>query len=292
MKHQEQNYLELLSDVLYHGAVREDRTGVGTKSLWGAMLRFDLSKGFPVFTTRMIGPRIGIEEMLFFLRGDTQTKKLEEKNIFIWQGNTTRDFLDKRGLNILPEGDMGKGYGFQMRRFGGQTPPDIAFEENAPGFDQLKDLIKNLKENPLSRRHLMSYWNPQQLHEAALPPCHLLFNCQVVDGKLNGLFYMRSNDLVLGLPTNIVGYAFLIHLLAKLTGYEPGELVYMAGDAHIYLNHMNGVEELIKKEPKPFPTFKFKKEFSTLEEALALTYDDMEISNYQHCGKMKFDMAI
>jgi thymidylate synthase len=275
----EQQYLDLMAQTL-SGVDREDRTGVGSISTWGAQIKFDLSDGFPLFTTRQLSARLGIEETLFFLRGETDTKLLEAKNINIWSGNTSREFLDSRGLTHLPVGDMGKGYGHQIRNFGG--------DDERKGFDQLTYLIKNIKENPSDRRHYISYWHPQVLTEAALPPCHLSFNCQVVNGVLNSCFYMRSSDLYHGLPHNVVGYAFLTHLIANLTGLRPGTMVYMAADCHIYRSQIDVVEEQLTREPLALPKFEFTREFSSLDDALSMKYEtDIKITGYNHCGKLK-----
>lgn len=285
-EHPERQYLDLLRRILDTGAERMDRTGVGTKGIFGATLRFDLSKGFPLFTTRFIGFRVAFEEMMFFLRGETDTKKLEEKSINIWKGNTSREFLNSRGLHDLNEGEMGKGYGWQMRHFGGGSIN--------PGFDQVQYLVENIKKNPNDRRHLMCYWNPQEvLHEAALPPCHYSYYVQHQNGRLNAAFTMRSSDAYLGLPTNIAAYAFLTELICKLTGFEAGELVYFGMDTHLYNNQLEVVAEQLKREPRGFPRLVFKKDFKTLDEALALTYQDVEVVGYEHCGKMKkVEMAV
>lgn len=282
---EEQKYLDLLKNTIADGFDRDDRTGVGSRAGFLETLKFDLSKSFPLFTHRFTSFRIAFEEMQMFIRGECNTKTLEDKNIFIWKGNTSRDFLDKRGLHELPEGSLGKGYSWQIRNFGGTTPQN--------GFDQLKYLIDNIKQRPTDRRHLMNYWNPTQvLSEACLPPCHLLYNCQVAGDKLNALFYMRSSDLCCGLNVNIAGYAYLTHVVAALTGYKVGTLGYIAADPHIYKNHIPQATELLTRVPKAFPQFRFKKEFSTLDEALALNYEDVEIIGYEHCGKVKFEMAI
>jgi len=284
--HEEEQYLNILRDILENGDERLDRTKIGTKAIFGTQMRFDLSKGFPLLTTRFISFRIAFEEMMFFLRGDTDTKKLEAKNINIWKGNTSRDFLDKKGLSQLPEGDMGKGYGWQIRNFGGT--------DRTNGFDQLEYLVKNIKENPNDRRHYMNYWNPiQVLNEAALPPCHLSYTCQIINGKLNASFKMRSWDFYHGAGYNISGYAFLTHLIAKITGYKVGYLVSHSDDTHLYNTQLDVAKEQLLKVPFKFPTFTFKKEFSTLKEALNLSFDDVEIIDYKHHGKLKkIPMAI
>lgn len=282
---EEHNYLNLLSEIIDNGFDREDRTGVGSRATFGAMLKFDLSKHFPLFTHRFTSFRYAFEEMSMFIRGECDTKTLEEKNINIWSGNTSREFLDNRGLYDLPEGNLGKGYSWQIRNFGGTS------EGN--GFDQLSYLVENIKSRPNDRKHLMSYWHPQQvLNEACLPPCHMLYNCQVAGDRLNALFYMRSSDVICGLGINIAGYAYLTHLIAKLTGYKPGILAYVASDPHIYKSHIEGAKELISREPMEFPQFTFKKDFATLEEAVNLSYEDIEITGYNHKGRVKFEMAI
>ncbi len=279
-KNGETQYLDLMRQILQNGVERTDRTGIGTKGIWGAHVRFDLSQGFPLITTRQIALRIAFEEMMFFMRGQTDTKVLEDKKITIWQGNTTREFLDNKGLTHLPVGDMGKGYGWQLRNFDGDA--------GDPGVDQLALIIENIKKNPNDRRHMFSFWNPNQvLNQAALPPCHFAYNAQIADGKLNGLMTIRSWDTYHGGPYNIAGYAFLTHWLAAMTGYVPGTLVISAADAHIYTHQFEAVEEQLTKTQHAFPQFRFKKEFSTLEEGLALQFEDVEITGYQHEGKQK-----
>jgi len=279
-------YQALLRTALDNGREVDDRTGVGCRSLFGSSLRFDLRDGFPLMTTRFISFRIAFEEMMFFLRGESNTKKLEDKDINIWKGNTSREFLDSRGLEYLEEGDIGKGYGWQIRNFGGTWSRE--------GFDQLAYLVENIKSNPADRRHYMNYWHPEQvLEEAAIPPCHLSYNCQVAGHRLNACFYMRSCDLYHGAPYNIAGYAFLTHLIARLTGYEPGELVMFVADAHIYNNQLEVIEKQLARVPYEFPEFEFKKDFSSLEEALSLEWKDVAISKYSHCGRLaKVEMAV
>ena len=289
------NYIDLLKDILDNGFTKEDRTGVGSRSVWGRTLRWDLSEGFPIITTRKVSFRIAFEETMFFLRGGRDTKELEEKNIFIWTGNTTREFLDNRGLDWLDEGDMGYGYGHQWRNFGGFDVKDGPEGWYYNGVDQLKEMLENIKKDPYSRRHIITAWNPQQLYGTALPPCHILQQYQVrPDDKLNSSFLLRSNDVPYGLPYNIMGYALLNVLFAKLLGYEPGELVYQGNDAHIYLNQIDMVKEQIKREPKPLPKLVIKKDLNTLDDLLSLEYSDVELVGYDPYPdfKNKPDMAV
>lgn len=275
------NYLELLQDIMDNGFDKDDRTGVGSRSVWGRQLRWDLSKGFPAITTRRVAFRIAFEEMMFFLRGDRDTTILEDKNINIWTGNTTREFLDARGLEWLDEGDMGYGYGHQWRNFGGYDVKDSPEDWHYTGVDQLVKLIEDIKISPFSRRHIMTTWNPQQLYGMALPPCHILQHYQVTpNGKLNSAFFMRSNDVPYGLPYNIMGYALLNILFAKLLGYEPGDLVYHGTDVHIYSNQFDMVREQLTREPRPLPTLKIKKDLNTLDDLLSLEFEDVELIDY------------
>jgi thymidylate synthase len=287
-----QNYIELLEDVYINGVDKPDRTGIGSRSVFGRMLRWDLSKGFPLQTTRKISLRIAFEETMFFLRGQTQTKLLEEKKINIWKGNTTREFLDKCGLTHLPEGDMGKGYGYQMRHW--ESPVSTNYSGPEVGFpaftitetDQIAELLSGLKNNPYSRRHVVTHWNPGQLHEMALPPCHMMHmysvegDFTVGNGKLNNSFVMRSNDVPFGLPFNIASYALINHIFAKHLGMTPGDLVYFGWDVHIYQNQMDMVSEMLERTSRPLPTLVIKKDLPTLEDILSLQWEDIELIGY------------
>lgn len=260
------NYIDLIKKTLESGTPKDDRTGVGTITTWGDCLRWYLSDGFPILTSRKVSLRLAFEETMFFLRGDTDTKKLEEKNINIWKGNTTREFLDNRGLNHLPEGDMGKGYGYQFRNFN--------------GVDQLYHLIEGLKSDPNSRRHIISAWNPSQLNEMALPPCHLYQQYQVMDGRLNSSFMCRSTDIIYGLPYNIMSYALINIMLSKLLGLKPGELVFFGNDLHIYNNQIDIAKEQILRSTKDLPTLNINKEYNDLEGMLTLEFKDLELVGY------------
>lgn len=290
-----QNYIDLCKDILENGIDKSDRTGIGSRAVFGRMLRWDLSKGFPIITTRRVPLRIAFEETMFFLRGETNTKLLEEKKINIWKGNTSREFLDKRGLNHLPEGDMGKGYGYQWRHwetFNAKTVWDWGTEENIEivkrgnSVDQIHDLLEGIKKDPFGRRHVVTGWNPGQIHEMALPPCHMMHmysvdgELTVGNGKLNNSFVMRSNDVPFGLPFNIMGYALLNHIFSKYLHLTPGDLVYFGWDVHIYQNQIEMVKEQILRDPRPLPTLTIKKDLNTFDDIMNLQWEDIELSGY------------
>lgn len=287
-----QNYIDLLKDVVLNGVDKPDRTGIGSRAVFGRMLRWDLAKGFPIQTTRRVPLRIAFEETMFFLRGETQTKVLEDKKINIWKGNTSREFLDNRGLKHLPEGDMGKGYGYQWRHW--ETPEEHIYDNGVimdrfigvKKTDQIADLIAGIKKDPFGRRHVVTGWNPGQLHEMALPPCHMLHmysvegDFTVGDGKLNNSFIMRSNDIPFGLPFNIASYALINHIFAKHLGMIPGDLVYFGWDVHIYQNQMPMVAEMLGRTPRPLPTLVIKKDLPTFNDILNLQWEDIELIGY------------
>ena len=294
MNDEERKYLDLLRDIL-HGSERSDRTGVGTIGIFGTQLRFSLENNrVPMLTTKKMFVKGIIEELLFFLRGDVNTKLLEDKGVNIWKGNTTREFLDKRGLKDLPEGNMGKGYGYQWRKFGEQFP-DCRNDEcyiDTSGVDQLSQVIHTLKTNPTDRRIIMSAWNPKQLPEMALPPCHMMVQFYVDNGKLSSQFYMRSVDSFLGLPFNLLSYAILTRIIAQTVGMEAKELVFVGGDTHIYLNHQKQAIEQIIRDPYPFPTMTINKSLSTVEDIEALQLDDFKFEGYQCHPAIKAEMAV
>jgi thymidylate synthase len=278
-----QNFVDLLKDVVINGTDKPDRTGVGSRAVFGRTLRWDLAQGFPLQTTRKVPLRIAFEETMFFLRGETQTKILEEKNINIWKGNTSREFLDKRGLNHLPVGDMGKGYGYQWRHW---EYPNAEYSEIIEHVDQVAELLDGIRKDPYGRRHVVTGWNPGQLAEMALPPCHMMHmysvegNFEVSDGRLNNCFVMRSNDVPYGLPFNIASYALLNHIFAKHLGLVPGELVYFGWDVHIYQNQMEMVKEIVEREPRALPQLIIKKDLPTLDSIMSLQWEDIELIGY------------
>ena len=297
MNAEEQDYLNLLGKILVEGSTRGDRTGVGTKGVFGTQLRFSLENNkVPMLTTKKMFVKGVIEELLFFLRGDTDTKKLEAKGVNIWKGNTTREFLDKVGLKHLPEGHMGKGYGFQWRKFGAHD--DVidyesgVYEATPQGVDQLSKVINTLKTNPNDRRIIISAWNPAQLDKMALPPCHILVQFYVDNGKLSAQFYMRSIDTFLGLPFNILSYAILTRIVAQTVGMEAKELIFVGGDTHLYLNHLPQVAEQISREPYPFPTMTIDKKLETVADIEALELGDFHFEGYQSHPAIKAEMAV
>ena len=293
MNKEEQKYIYLLQDILNNGVEKTDRTGTGTYSIFGTQLRFSLENNkIPMLTTKKMFARGIIEELLFFLRGDTDTKKLEAKGVNIWKGNTSREFLDKRGLSYLPEGDMGRGYGFQWRKFG-QHENDNGDLICCNGVDQLAQVINTLKTNPHDRRMLISAWNPSQLSHCSLPPCHILVQFYVDDqNKLSSQFYMRSVDTFLGLPFNILSYAIMTRIIGQAAGMETKEIVFVGGDTHIYKNHLKQAIEQISRCPFEFPTMKINKLISTVEDIENLCYEDFLIEGYQSHPSIKGEMAI
>lgn len=286
-------YKQLLSHILTDGETKTDRTGEGTKSVFATKMDFDLSEGFPADTLRKVAPRIAFEETMFFLRGENDTTKLEAKKINIWKGNTSREFLDKVGLHHLPVGDLGRAYGVQWRYWQGVR--EVTHE---PGFvnflartfnkktyeithvDQLKNLLDGLQNDPNGRRHIITAWNPGELKQMALPPCHLYQQYYVRNGKLDSKWVQRSVDSVFGLPYNVMSYAFLNIAFAKLLNLEPGKLTFMGGDTHIYLNQMDMATDMVTREPKPFPKIEITKDIKTLDDLLALEYSDLKITGY------------
>lgn len=292
--HEEYKYLHLMQDILDNGLEKSDRTGTGTKSIFGTQLKFDLSKSFPILTTKKVFWRGVAEELLWFVRGETDSKLLENKGVNIWKGNTSREFLDNLGLDY-PEGLAGPVYGFQWRFWGANYEKHQDLKSKMikrGGIDQLSKLVETLKNSPNDRRMIISGWNVSVLHQVALPSCHLLQQYYVENGKLNCQFYMRSIDTFLGLPFNISSYALLTCLLAKITGLTPGSLTFSGGDTHLYLNHLEQVKEQLSRTPYPFPQLNIKKDIQTVEDIENLSFEDLELSGYQSHAVIKAPMAI
>lgn len=280
----ESKYLELLSNILDNGEKKSDRTGVGTLSVFGTNLKFSLENNtLPLLTTKKMAIKSIVEELLFFIRGDTDSKLLEQKGVNIWKGNTSREFLDKRGLFSYKEGEMGPMYGAQWR--------DFSRCDGQKGVDQLEQSLHLLKNDPNSRRILISAYNPNVSNLCVLDPCHLLIQFNVSGNNLSCQWYQRSVDSFLGLGFNITSYAILTHLMAEAAGLKAKELIFVGGDTHIYLNHVNQVKEQISRTPYNFPTISIPK-VSSIQDMEKLSFEDFKINNYISHPSIKAEMAI
>ena len=249
-------YLDLLSHVIEHGNRKEDRTGTGTISTFGYQMRFDLSDGFPLMTTKKLHLKSIIHELLWFLKGDTNTKYLNDHGVKIWN-----EWADEKG-------DLGHIYGYQWRSWPG---PD------GNSVDQVSGVLRSIQANPDSRRHIVSAWNVGELDRMALPPCHILFQFYVADGKLSCQLYQRSADIFLGVPFNIASYSFLLMTMAQASGLQPGEFIHTLGDAHIYLNHMEQAKLQLTRDPRPLPVVRLNPEVKSLFD---FVFEDFIIVNY------------
>ena len=261
-------YLNLLEKVLQEGAVKSDRTGTGTKSVFGYQMRFDLQKGFPLVTTKKTHLKSIIYELLWFLKGDTNVKYLQENGVRIWN-----EWADK-------DGNLGPVYGSQWRSWPTASGAHI---------DQISQVLESLKNNPDSRRHIVSAWNVGEIDNMALPPCHILFQFYVADGKLSCQLYQRSADIFLGVPFNIASYAILTMMMAQELNLELGEFVHTLGDAHIYLNHIEQVKLQISRQPFDLPQLKLNKDVASVFD---FTYEHFQLENYQAHPHIKGDIAI
>jgi thymidylate synthase len=261
-------YEDLLRDVLENGTHKSDRTGTGTLSVFGRQLRFDLSKSFPLITTKRVHFKSVAVELLWFLRGESNVKWMQEQGVTIWN-----EWADA-------EGELGPVYGVQWRSW--PTP-------DGGHIDQIAELVENLKANPDSRRHIVSAWNVAELKDMALPPCHAFFQFYVADGKLSCQLYQRSADTFLGVPFNIASYALLTRMLAQQTGLEPGEFVWTGGDVHIYDNHMDQALKQLAREPYEYPQLEITRKPDSIFD---YTLDDFEVVGYQHHPTIKAPIAV
>ena len=277
----EQAYLDLLKWVLASGTQKGDRTGTGTLSHFGAQMRFDLADGFPLLTTKKIHTKSVIYELLWFLKGDTHVKYLQDHGVRIWNEWATAEQTARFGK---PEGELGAVYGHQ---FGASQQPDGSY--NADGFDQISWLVNEINTNPNSRRLIVSGWNPKEADQVALPPCHTMFQFFVADGKLSCQLYQRSADLFLGVPFNIASYALLTHMIAQVTDLAVGEFIWTGGDCHIYHNHLDQVNEQLSRTPYPLPSLWLN---PAIDNIFAFDFDDITIENYQSHPTIKAQVAI
>lgn len=286
--HQEEQYLALLDKILKQGDRRVERTGVGVRSLFGVRMEFDIEDRLPLLTTKKVFWKTILRELLWFISGSTDATVLQKQGVHIWDGNTTREFLDARGLNHLPVGDIGEGYGFNWRHFGAEYL-DCHADYTGCGKDQLSEVIRLIREEPTSRRILLSAWNPLTLNKAALPPCHVLCQFYVRNGRLDCQMYQRSGDMALGVPFNIASYSILTYMIAAVTNLKPGRFIHVIGDAHIYDNHVEGVIQQLGRTPYAFPTLKIGATRSSLFEFVE---GDFELEGYQCHGTIQLKMAV
>ncbi len=261
-------YLDLLSHVMENGSDRGDRTGTGTRAVFGYQMRFDLAAGFPVLTTKKLHLKSIIHELLWFLAGDTNIKYLKDNGVSIWD-----EWADENG-------NLGPVYGSQWRSW---PAPD------GRRIDQIANVVESIRTNPNSRRHIVSAWNPAEVDEMALPPCHCLFQFHVSDGKLSCQLYQRSADIFLGVPFNIASYALLTMMVAQVTGLEPGEFIHTLGDAHLYHNHFEQAREQLTRRPGPLPTMWINPE---VRDIFGFRYEDFRLENYQAAPTIRAPIAV
>jgi thymidylate synthase len=261
-------YLDLMRHVMHHGVRKDDRTGTGTLSVFGHQMRFDLAQGFPLLTTKKVHTRSIIHELLWFLRGDTNIRYLKENSVSIWD-----EWADA-------DGNLGPVYGSQWRSW---PAPD------GRRIDQISEVVRDIRQNPDSRRLIVSAWNVAEIGHMALPPCHLLFQFYVANGRLSCQLYQRSADIFLGVPFNIASYALLTLMIAQITGLKPGEFIHTLGDAHLYLNHLEQAQTQLAREPRPLPSMRLNPEKTSLFD---FTFDDFELLNYDPHPSIKAPVAV
>jgi dihydrofolate reductase/thymidylate synthase len=288
---EEMQYLDLCREILESGIQRGDRTGTGTLSKFGVQMRFSLRDNtMPLLTTKRTFWRGVAEELLWFISGNTNANDLQKKDIHIWDGNGSREFLDSHGLEHREVGDLGPVYGFQWRHFGAEYK-DMHADYTGKGVDQLADCIDKIKNNPEDRRIIMSAWNPADLHLMALPPCHMFcqFYVDTTRGELSCQMYQRSADMGLGVPFNIASYSLLTHMMAHVCGLKAGDFVHTIGDAHVYLNHVDALKEQLQRQPRAFPKLKMN---STKTDIDSFEYADFELDGYKPHKTIKMKMAV
>lgn len=284
----EQGYVSLVEHILENGRLKGDRTNTGVLSLFGAQVRYSLRDQFPLLTTKRVFWRGILEELLWFIRGSTNSKELSEKGVKIWDANGSRDFLDNLGFTDREEGDLGPVYGFQWRHFGAEYT-NMHADYTGQGVDQLQKVIDTIKTNPEDRRIIMCAWNPKDLPRMALPPCHALCQFYVCDGELSCQLYQRSADMGLGVPFNIASYSLLTYMIAHITGLKPGDFVHTLGDAHVYLNHTEPLKEQLQREIRPFPKLRILRKVEKIDD---FRTEDFEIYDYNPHPTIKMKMAV
>ena len=261
-------YLDLLKDIMENGVDRSDRTGTGTRSVFGRQCRYDLTKGFPCLTTKKLHLRSIIHELLWFLKGDTNIKYLRDNKVTIWD-----EWADENG-------DLGPVYGHQWRSW-----PDY----KGGTIDQIANVVNQLKHNPDSRRMIVSAWNVAEVDSMALPPCHTMFQFYVANGRLSLQLYQRSADTFLGVPFNIASYALLLQMMAQVTGFEPGDFIHTTGDTHLYLNHLDQARLQITREPRPLPVMKINPD---VKDIFSFRYEDFKLEGYDPWPHIKAEVSV
>ena len=289
MESMELQYINLIKHILENGISKDDRTGVGTLSIFSYNMTFNLRESFPLLTTKKVYWKGVVEELLWFISGSTDSNVLKEKGVRIWEGNSSREFLDSRGLSHYDQGDIGAGYGFQWRHFGAKYT-NMYDSYEGQGVDQLKDVIYKIKNTPDDRRIIMSAWNPTDLDKMALPPCHIFVQFWVDSNKkeLHSQMYQRSCDVGLGVPFNIASYSLLTCIIAKLCNLTPGDFHYCMGDTHIYKNHIDAMKLQITREPYDFPKINIK----DITDIDNIKFDDIELIDYKYYENIKMNMAV
>ena len=288
----EYQYLSLMRKILAHGNQRGDRTGVGTKGLFGEQLKFDLKEGFPLLTTKKMFTKGIIHELLWFLKGDTNVKYLQDHGVKIWDDWATKEQCARFGRE---EGDLGPVYGWAWRDFGSR-PVSFSVKDDGKeviryedGVDQIAKLIDGLRNNPTSRRHIVSAWHAREADRVALPPCHTMFQCYVDGEDLSLHMYQRSADYFLGVPFNIASYAILTHMLAVVADLKPSKLIISFGDVHVYNNHFEQCKEQLSRDIMPAPRLYVSPDVSEIEH---FEYDDIRVYDYEHHSSIKAPIAV
>ncbi len=277
-------YHDLLQRILDDGRDRADRTGTGTRGVFGHQMRFDLRRSFPLVTTKKLHLRSIVWELVWFLQGRTDNQWLKDHGVSIWNEWATAEQCARFGRS---EGDLGPIYGHQWRNFGATRLPDGTYARD--GVDQIRWLLEEIQRNPQSRRLIVSGWNPAEQHQVALPPCHTLFQFYVQEGELSCQLYQRSADCFLGVPFNIASYALLTCFIAQVTGLKPGEFIHAIGDAHLYRNHLDLARLQLTREPRPLPTLKLNPAVTDL---FAFTFEDVTIEGYDPHPAIKAAVAV
>ena len=297
VKSPEDSYLEVVAKILTTGEIRNDRTGVGTMSIFGDRMEFDISKSIPLLTTKKVLYKKVISELLWFISGSTDVKDLQKRGVNFWNANSSREFLDNRGLDDYEEGDLGPVYGHQWRHSGAPYV-DCKTDYNGLGVDQLNAAIDTIKNNPDCRRIIISSWVPGDIDKMALPPCHCLFQFYVRYDKINGKryldcqLYQRSCDMFLGVPFNIASYTILTYMIAHLTNLKPGRFIHVLGDAHVYLNHLCQAKKMLSRTPKPLPTLSFNRTPQEIGSIDNFIESDFIVENYDPWPYIKAEMAV